>query len=103
MRMRNKIRLQQRALALIERLRHSLTDPGFGSRPRRRPADFTRQCVLTFPVLMLLLLQKSLKSLQAHLQEFLAQLGGGERAATQWRRTDSRPSQTVRQRLCRTP
>jgi hypothetical protein len=77
MRMRNKIPLQQRALALIEQLRHSIADPGFGSRHRRRPTDFTRQCVLTFPVLMLLLLQKSLKSLQAHLQEFLGQLGGG--------------------------
>src|ERR1700678_2525834 len=77
MRMRNNTPLQQRALALIQQLRHSLTDPSFGSRHRRRPTDFTRQCVLTFPVLMLLLLQKSLKSLQAHLQEFLGQLGGG--------------------------
>jgi hypothetical protein len=75
--MRNKNPLQPRALALIEQLRHSITDPSFGSRHRRRPTDFTRQCVLTFPVLMLLLLQKSLKSLQAHLQEFLGQLGGG--------------------------
>jgi hypothetical protein len=77
MRMRNKIPLQQRALALIEQLRHCLIDPGLGSRHRRRPTDFTRECVLTLPVLMLLLLQKSLKSLQVHLQEFLGQLAGG--------------------------
>jgi hypothetical protein len=75
--MRNQSALQDRALALIEQLRQALTDPGFCWRHRRRPADFTRQCVLTFPVLMLLLLQKSLKSLQAHLQEFLGQLADG--------------------------
>jgi hypothetical protein len=78
--MRNNIPLQNRALALIEQLRHSLTDPGFSLRHRRRPVDFTRQCVLTFPVVMLLLLQKSLKSLQAHLHEFLGQLAGGHTA-----------------------
>jgi hypothetical protein len=75
--MRNQPALQDRALALIEQLRQALTDPGFCLWHRRRPADFTRQCVLTFPVLMLLLLQKSLKSLQAHLQEFLGQVADG--------------------------
>lgn len=77
MRMRNNIPLRQRALALIEQLRHSLTDPGLGSRHRRRPSDFTRQCALTFPVLMLVLLQKSLKSMQAHLHELVGQLARG--------------------------
>src|SRR5271166_5541686 len=72
--MRNNIPLQKRALALIEQLRQCLTDPGVCLRHRRRSTDFTRQCVLTFPVLMLLLLQKSLKSLQAHVHEFLRQL-----------------------------
>jgi hypothetical protein len=72
--MQNDIPLRQRALELIAQLRQRFMDPSFGSRHRRRPADFTRECVLTFPVLMLLLLQKSLKSLQAHLHEFLAQL-----------------------------
>src|SRR5580700_119315 len=80
MRMRNHTPLQHRALALIQQLRHSLTDPSFRGRHRRRPTDFTRQCVLTFPVLMLLLLQKSLKSLQVHLHEFLGQLSGGQPA-----------------------
>ena len=75
--MRNDILLQKRALTLIERLRQPLLDPVFWSRHRRRASDFTRQCVLTFPVLMLLLLQKSLKSLQAHVQEFLGQLAEG--------------------------
>lgn len=72
--------LKSRALHLIEQLRQRLIAPDFCARHRRRPADFSRQCVLTFPVLMLLLLQKSLKSLQAHLHEFLGQLAGGAHA-----------------------
>jgi hypothetical protein len=75
--MRTNIPHNHRALTLIERLRQPLIDPGFWSRHRRRPGDFTRQCVLSFPVLMLLVLQKSLKSLQAHVHEFLWQLGEG--------------------------
>lgn len=75
--MQKNILLKNRALALIEKLRQSLTDLGFVSRHRRRPVDFTRQCVLTFPIIMLLLLQKSLKSLQAHLHEFLWALADG--------------------------
>jgi hypothetical protein len=75
--MQNDILLKQRALTLIERLRQPLIDPGFWSRHRRRARDFTRQCVVTFPVLMLLVLQKSLKSLQAHVHEFLWQLADG--------------------------
>jgi len=75
--MQNHLALQQRALALIVQLRQSLIAPAFWGRHRRRPTDFTRQCVLTFPVLMLLLLQKSLKSLQAHAQEFFWQLRQG--------------------------
>jgi len=72
--MRNTPGLQPRALSLIKQLRHRLVAPDFCARHRRRATDFTRQCVLTFPVLMLLLLQKSLKSLQTHLHEFLSQL-----------------------------
>ena len=75
--MQNDIPLQHRALTLIERLRLHLVAPDFWSRHRRREGDFTRECVLTFPVLMLLLLQKSLKSLQTHVQAFLAQLAAG--------------------------
>ena len=75
--MRNDSSLKNRALQLIERLRAPLIDPGFWSRHRRHARDFTRECVLTFPVLMLLLLQKSLKSLQAHVHEFFGQLAAG--------------------------
>lgn len=75
--MQNSIALHQRALALIEQLRSALLAPAFWGRHRRRPTDFTRECVLTFPVLMLLVLQKSLKSLQTHAQEFFWQLRPG--------------------------
>ena len=75
--MRNDISLGQRALQLILRLREQIIAPDFCTRHRRRPADFTRERKLTFPILMLLLLQKSLKSLQAHAHEFFFQLQQG--------------------------
>ena len=75
--MRNVSALHQRALHLVELLRQRLIEPSLAARHRQRPEDFTRERVLTFPVLMLLLLQKSLKSLQNHLHEFLWQLGQG--------------------------
>lgn len=78
--MQQKLCLQNRALDLIEELRQRLVASDFCARHRRRASDFTRQRRLTFPVLMLLLLQKSLKSLQAHLQAFLSQLAGGAHA-----------------------
>src|SRR5258708_1768512 len=75
--MRNDTPLKNRALTLIERLRQPLIAPAFWSRHRRRERDFTRACVLTFPVHILLLLQKSLKSLQTHVHEFLYRLADG--------------------------
>lgn len=60
-------------IQLIEALRARLRDPLFLSRHRLRPVDFTRQRTLTFPVVFLLLLQKTTKSVQRHLHEFLAQ------------------------------
>lgn len=75
--MRNDISLRERALQLILRLRERIIAPDFCTRHRRRPADFTRERKLTFPILMLLLLQKSLKSLQAHAHEFFFQLHQG--------------------------
>jgi hypothetical protein len=79
--MRNDSSLHQRALHLIQLLRQHLIEPGLAARHRRRPQDFTRERVLNFPVLLLLLLQKSLKSLQNHLHEFLWELGGRQAGA----------------------
>jgi hypothetical protein len=79
--MRNDSALRQRALHLIQQLRQQLVAPALAARHRRRPQDFTRERVLNFPVLLLLVLQKSLKSLQNHLHEFLWQLGQGDPVA----------------------
>ena len=57
---------------LIDQLRERLGDPNFVARHRRGATDFTRQRTLTFPVVFLLLLQKTGKSVQRHLREFLA-------------------------------
>lgn len=75
--MQNDIPVRRRALHLINQLRERLLDAGLRERHRRRPTDFTRERVLTFPVLMLWVLQKSLKSLQAHTHEFFWQLRQG--------------------------
>jgi hypothetical protein len=68
-------------IRLVELLRARLRDPAFVARHRRRPQDFTRQRVLTFDLVMLLILQKSVKSIQRHLNEFLARLADGAAVA----------------------
>jgi hypothetical protein len=62
----------------LESLRDRLCAGDFMSRHRVRPVDFTRQCQLTFPVIMIFTLQKTVKSLQRHLHEFLDELAGGD-------------------------
>jgi len=74
--MRHACLLKKRAVWLLEHLRERLVEPGLVVRHRRRPEDFTRECVLTFPRIMLFVLQKSLKSLQARLHEFFWELAG---------------------------
>lgn len=63
-------------VSLIETLRRQLCDLDFSIRHRMRPEDFTRQRQLTFPIVMLFTLQKTVKSIQRHLHEFLDQLAG---------------------------
>ena len=48
---------------LIEALRATLCDANFLARHRVRPQDFTRERQLTFPVLMLFVLQQTVKSI----------------------------------------
>jgi Transposase DDE domain len=64
-------------IVLIESLRARLRDPDFLDRHRRRPEDFTRERCLPFAVVMLMILQKSLQSVQRHLDEFLADWARG--------------------------
>ena len=65
-------------IKLIEALRCQLSNAEFIARHRMRPQDFTRHRQLTFPVVMLFILQKTVKSLQRHLHEFLDELSGGQ-------------------------
>jgi hypothetical protein len=65
-------------ITLVENLRRRLHDPVFLARHRVRPEDFTRQRQLTFPVMMLFVLQKTVKSIKRHLDEFLDELAGGQ-------------------------
>lgn len=65
-------------IALIETLRRHLCSHDFLARHRVRLVDFTRERQLTFPVVMLFTLQKTVKSIQRHLHEFLDELAGGE-------------------------
>lgn len=67
---------------LIEALRQHLHDPAFRARHRIRPQAFTRNRSLTFPVVILLILQKTVKSVQRHLHEFLAQVTSENAAVT---------------------
>lgn len=70
------------AIPLIQSLRRRLRDPDFLARHRRDAKAFTRERVLPFPVVLLLILQKSVKSLQVHLHEFLDQWNGAGSAGT---------------------
>jgi hypothetical protein len=62
---------------LIQSLRRRICDAEFIARHRLRPEDFTRRRHLTFPLTMLFILQKTVKSLQSHLGEFLDRLAAG--------------------------
>lgn len=72
------IRFPSFLIILVENLRRRLHDPVFLARHRVRPEDFTRQRQLTFPVMMLFVLQKTIKSIKRHLDEFLDELAGGQ-------------------------
>ena len=72
------------AILIIETLRARLADARFWARHRTTPRAFTRQRKLPFDRVVLLVLQKTLKSLQLHLHEFFERLAGGaaEQAAS---------------------
>jgi hypothetical protein len=66
---------------LLQQIRARIFEADFCARHRRSEKDFTRQRVLTFPIVMLLVLQKTTKSIQRHLHAFFHQLcpePGGE-------------------------
>jgi hypothetical protein len=59
----------------VETVRKLIKDAGFVRRHCRQERDFTRRRLLAFDTVVLLILQKTLKSIQVHLQEFFATLG----------------------------
>jgi len=63
-----------RWVPLITQVRARIFAPDFWARHRRSTCDFTRKRLLTFPVVMLFLLQKTTKSVQRHLHSFLHEL-----------------------------
>src|SRR5436309_14222616 len=63
---------------LVALLRDQLHDAQFIARHRVRAQDFTRERQLTLPIVMLFLLQKTVKSIQRHLHEFLDELAAGQ-------------------------
>lgn len=64
-------------ICLVEAIRAKLHDPEFRARHRMREQDFTRDRQLTFPVILLFVLQKTVKSIQKHVHEFLEEVSGG--------------------------
>lgn len=60
---------------LVEQIRALLEARSFCERHRRNQNCFTRKRKLTFPVIMLLLLQKTTRSAQRHLHSFFHELG----------------------------
>ena len=65
------------AIRIIETVRALLADGSFLARHRAMPRAFTRQRKLPFNRVMLLVLQKTLKSIQLHLHEFFEHLADG--------------------------
>jgi hypothetical protein len=59
-------------------IRNLLQHPGFAYAHRQSVRDFTRTCPLNFCTVLLLVLQKSAKSVQNHLHEFFAQLSAAD-------------------------
>ena len=64
-----------RWLPLTAQIRARIFSADFCARHRIRAADFTRQRLLPFPIVLLLLLQKTTKSIQRHRHSFFHQLG----------------------------
>lgn len=64
-------------LQLVETIRQLLGNVGFAARHKVRPQDFTRRRQLDFMNTALLLLQKTVRSAQLHLNEFFERMGRG--------------------------
>jgi len=66
-----------KALSVIERTKRLLNDDSFIADHRCNPVFFTRNRTLTFCILIILMLRKSLKSVQLVLNEFFDRMNTG--------------------------
>lgn len=71
-----------RWLPLLLQIRARIFATDFCARHRRRSSDFTRERLLTFPVVLLFVLQKTTKSIQRHVHSFFQQLWPQDRERT---------------------
>src|SRR5690242_13561988 len=71
------MRLISASVVAVQRVRTFLGENAFLERHRKSSVAFTRQRHLIFPVVMLLVLQKTVKSIQLHLNEFFDKLSDG--------------------------
>ena len=67
---------------VVETIRQLLEDQSFQQRHRRADTDFTRRRELTFENVVVFLLQKTVRSIQAHLHDFFDRLGRSSQAVT---------------------
>lgn len=67
---------------ILKNTRERIWVEAFKFRHRDKGTDFTRDRLLTFPVVVLWLLQKTSRSIQRHAHSFLRQLYGGKGAPT---------------------
>lgn len=75
MRQADCVPLKTFACQVVKSIRQFFHDPAFQQRHRVRPEDFTRQRKLGFSRVLVLLLQKTVRSIQLHLHDFLRELG----------------------------
>lgn len=73
--MQNTLLPHSNSVLAVQTVRQLIHDTAFCRRHCLRPQDFTRQRQLTFPKVIGLLLQKTVRSIQLHLHAFFAALG----------------------------
>jgi len=72
--MQSHVTVPNYIIACIEQIRNRIADPGFLERHREKSKDFTRKRKLPFETVLLLLLQKTTRSVQRHLDTFFCQM-----------------------------
>jgi Transposase DDE domain len=79
--MQNVPSLNRASETAVQTTRELIHSEKFCHAHRAEAHHFTRRRKLTFPIVLVLLLQKTVRSVQAHLHDFLAALGGNLRVA----------------------